>query len=232
MELLVIYILMNVVLGIHYSRNRKEYQGRLFFVQFIPLAIAAASSIYQGIKGAKKNREAARQQAEADRLERENMLTARRMALVGMPEAEYQKQLQNIYRNESVALSALRDRRSALAGATSVQQATNDATTNLAAQDAQMRRDAERTALGQSNRAASIKAQDAAYQREYAQALQGAAMQNFFNAAGSASQMMGSGSGGSGGGGGSLSGMKPLDSSLYGKGGYKGGLGLNYSKPY
>lgn len=233
MELLIIYILANIILGVHYAGHRKEYEGRLNFVQFIPLAIAAASSIYQGIKGAKQKREAARLQADADRQEKENLLQARRMALVGMPEAEYQKQLQNIYRNQSVALGALKDRRSALTGATTVQQATNDATANLAAQDAQMRREAERTVLGQANRAASLKGQEAAYQREYGQALSGAAMQNFFNAAGAGAQMMGGGGdGGMGQSNNFLSGMKPLDSSLYGKKGYKGGLGLNYSKPY
>lgn len=233
MELLIIYILANIILGVHYVAHRKEYEGRLNFVQFIPLAIAAASSIYQGIKGAKQKREAARLQADADRQEKENLLQARRMALVGMPEAEYQKQLQNIYRNQSVALGALRDRRSALAGATSIQQATNDATANLAAEDARMRRQAEQTALGQANRSATLKGQEAAYQREYGQALSGAAMQNFFNAAGAGAQMMGgSGSNNIGQSNNFMSGMKPLDSSLYGKGGYKGGLGLNYSKPY
>lgn len=233
MELLFIYLVANVILAIHYAGHKKEYEGRLNFVQFIPLAVAAASAIYQGIKGAKQKREAARLQADADRQERENLLQARRMALVGMPEAEYQKQLQNIYRNQSVALGALRDRRSALAGATSVQQATNDATANLAAQDAQMRRQAEQTALGQANRTATLKGQEAAYQREYAQALSGAAMQNFFNAAGAGAQMMGGGgNSGMGQSNNFLSGMKPLDNSLYGKGGYKGGLGLNYSKPY
>src|SRR5881628_1744940 len=147
----------------------------------IPLAISAATSIYQGIKGAKQKREAAKLQSQADAMETSDLQEARRMALTGMPAAEYQQQLQNIHRNQSASLSLLKDRRSALAGAANIQQSTNDATLALASKDAQMRREAERTALGQSNRVAGLKGQQAAYERESGQALTGAAMQNLFN---------------------------------------------------
>lgn len=198
----------------------------------IPLAISAATSIYQGIKGAKQKREAQKLQDEADQKDAANLADARRMALTGMPEAEYMKQLQEIYRNQATALGALRDRRSALSGATSIQQATNDATLALASKDAQMRREAERTALGQANRNAGIKREQGMYERESGQALTGAAMQNLFNTAGAGSAMLydilskkpKSDSSGI------YSGMKPLDTSLYGSGGYSGGLG--YAKPY
>jgi hypothetical protein len=198
----------------------------------IPLAISAATSIYQGIKGAKQKREAQKLQDEADQKDAASLADARRMALTGMPEAEYMKQLQEIYRNQATALGALRDRRSALSGATSIQQATNDATLALASKDAQMRREAERTALGQANRNAGITREQGLYERESGQALTGAAMQNLFNTAGAGSAMLydilskkpKSDSSGI------YSGMKPLDTTLYGSGGYSGGLG--YAKPY
>lgn len=201
----------------------------------IPLAISAATSIYQGIKGAKQKREAQKLQDEADQKDAASLADARRMALTGMPEAEYMKQLQEIYRNQATALGALRDRRSALSGATSIQQATNDATLALASKDAQMRREAERTALGQANRNAGIKREQGMYERESGQALTGAALQNIYNVGMTAASVFGAkgigGSGGySGGSSGIYSGMKPLDSSLYGSGGYSGGLG--YAKPY
>ncbi len=201
----------------------------------IPLAISAATSIYQGIKGAKQKREAQKLQAEADQKDAANLADARRMALTGMPEAEYMQQLQNIYRNQATALGALRDRRSALSGATSIQQATNDATLNLASQDAQMRREAERAALGQANRNAGLKREQGMYERESGQALTGAAMQNLYNTGMAAASVFGAtgyggASGASGGSSGIYAGMKPLDTSLYGKGGYTGGLG--YAKPY
>lgn len=205
----------------------------------IPLAISAASSIYQGIKGAKQKREAQKLQAEADAKDAANLADARRMALTGMPEAEYMQQLQNIYRNQASALGALRDRRSALAGATSIQQATNDATLSLAAKDAQMRREAERAALGQANRNAGLKREQGMYERQSGEALTGAAMQNIFNvgaygamaAGGAFGNNSANGTGSySGSSSGAYSGFKPIDTSLYGKGGYTGGLG--YAKPY
>lgn len=201
----------------------------------IPLAISAATSIYQGIKGAKQKREAQKLQAEADQKDAANLADARRMALTGMPEAEYMQQLQNIYRNQATALGALRDRRSALSGATSIQQATNDASLQLASQDAQMRREAERTALGQANRNAGLKREQGMYERESGQALTGAALQNIYNVGMTAASVFGAkgigGSGGYSGGSSSIySGMKPMDTSLYGTGGYKGGLG--FAKPY
>lgn len=201
----------------------------------IPLAISAATSIYQGIKGAKQKRQAQKLQDEADQKDAASLADARRMALTGMPEAEYMKQLQEIYRNQATALGALRDRRSALSGATSIQQATNDATLALASKDAQMRREAERTALGQANRNAGIKRERGMYERQSGEALTGASMQNLFNvgaygamaASGGWDNDTGTSSGSASN---YYSGMKPLDASLYGKGGYKGGLG--YAKPY
>ena len=231
--MVIIYFLLSTLISIHRATHPEEYRGRINIAFLIPLAVAAASAIYQGIKGAKQSRDAKKRQEEADAMNASNLADARRMALTGMPEAEYQRQLQNIYRNQSAALAGLRDRRSALAGAANIQQATNDALSNLGAQDAQMRRQAEQTALGQANRIAADKGQQAAYEREYGQALTGAALQNVFNTAGyGAMALSGSGSAaGTNNDNANLqSGMRPLNSSLYGTGGYKGGL--RYSKPY
>lgn len=149
----------------------------------IPLAIAGASALYQGIKGARQKRQAAKLQAEADQQEQSNLADSRRMALTGLPEEQYRNALQGIYRNQSAGLSALRDRRSALAGVPALQQTTNDALLNLNAKDADARRSAERVALGQANRRSGLKGQQAADRLASGQALTGAALNNVFNAA-------------------------------------------------
>jgi hypothetical protein len=149
----------------------------------IPLAIAAASAIYQGVKGAKQKREAAQLQQQADQQEASNLSDARRMALTGLPQEQYQAALQNIYRNQSAGLGALRDRRSALAGVPALQQTTNDALMNLASQDANARRSAERVALQQGNRVAGLTGQRAANMLSSGQQMTGAALNNVFNAA-------------------------------------------------
>jgi len=237
MILFFIYLVFIIILSVHYSLNKKEYEGRLMFLPaLIPLIITAGSAIYQGIKGAKQKKEARKMQEKADQMDASNLAESRRIALSGLPTEEYQQALQQIYRNQAVSLSALRDRRMALAGATNVQQATNDALQGLASQDAKMRLQNQYNALGQGNRAAAIQGDRAAQERYSGEALTGAAMQNAFNAAGSAASLMGSGDNNSSGGGlfgnsKGFGGFKPLDSSLYGKGGYKGGLG-KYSKAF
>jgi hypothetical protein len=215
-----------------------------FPLALIPLAISAATSIYQGVKGAKQKREAARLQAEADQQEASNLSDARRMALTGIPQEQYQAALQNIYRNQSAGLGALRDRRSALAGVPALQQTTNDALMNLASQDANARRSAERVALQQGNRVAGLTGQRAQNMLQSGQQMTGAAMNNGFNAASYAAIVLaqeqadkknGSGS--------SLFGLQGLGSnpngnSRAGFGGIYSGLGGNnsnsayYAQPY
>lgn len=247
MILLFIYLLFIVILGIHYKGHRKEYEGRLMFLPaLIPLIITAGSAIYQGIKGAKQKREARKMQEQADSMDASNLAEARRMALSGLPAQEYEQALQQIYRNQSTSLSALRDKRMALAGTTSVQQATNDALTNLASQDAKLRLQNQYNALGQANKSAAIKADRAAQERYSGEALTGAAIQNVFNTAGAASSLFGSGGGeGSGLFGNSSEGRynRMLLGSSPVKGGSAGGAissglsgralpSLRYSKPY
>lgn len=188
--------------------NKKKYEGCLFIEPITAIAglVALGTSIYQGIKGAKEKRRAAKEQAEANAMERSNLADARRMALTGLPEEQYQKALQDIYRNQSAGLGALRDRRSALAGVPALQQTTNDALMNLNARDADARRQAERVSLNQANRMSGLKGQQAADRLASGQALTGAAINNTFNAAtyaavaGMGKEGGGSGDGGGGGG--------------------------------
>jgi hypothetical protein len=195
MVALIIYLILSVILGIHWAQNRNEYRGRLMILPIIGLAIAGGAAIYQGIKGAKQKKEARKLQEEADKQEAANLSEARRMALTGMPEAEYQKALQNIYRNQSASLSSLRDRRMALAGATTVQQSTNDALQNLAAADAKARQQNQYNSLNLATRAAGMKSDRATYERQSGEAMTGAAMQNLFNTAGYASAYLGGNNG-------------------------------------
>lgn len=150
---------------------------------WIPLAIAGASALYQGIAGAKKKAEARKRQAEADSQQQSVLAEAQRQAQVGMPEAEYQAALQQIYRNQSGALNALRGRRSVLAGAPAVQQNTSDALLKLASQDAAMRRQGQNIALNQGNQYSNYLDNQAASTRSAGEALTGAAINNVFNAA-------------------------------------------------
>lgn len=150
---------------------------------WIPLAIAGASALYQGIAGAKKKAEARKRQAEADAQQQSVLAEAQRQAQTGMPEAQYQAALQQIYRNQSGALNALRGRRSVLAGAPTIQQNTSDALLKLASQDAAMRRQGQNIALNQGNQYANYIDNQAASARSAGEALTGAAINNVFGAA-------------------------------------------------
>lgn len=181
----IIVLILYSILYLDRITNKEKYKGCLFIepVSLISGLIALGTSVYQGIKGAKQKREAAKLQAEADQQEAANLSDARRMALTGLPAEQYQAALQNIYRTQSAGLGALRDRRSALAGVPALQQTTNDSLLGLAAQDANARRSAERVALSQANRAAGIRGNQASNMLNSGQQLTGAALNNAFNAA-------------------------------------------------
>lgn len=211
---------------------------------FVPIAIAAVqagTAAYQAIKGAKQKREARKIQAEADARDRANLTEANRMAGTGLPEAQYQRSLQQIYRQQALGLSNLRDRRSALAGLPALQQSTNDALANLNAQDATARRQGQLTALSQANRLAAITGDRAAQVRSSGEALTGAAIQNISNAAQFGAMTYGGGGFGSGdslgtNGFGSGLGMSPngfrANTSLWGPNGYRGLNNNLYAKPF
>lgn len=207
---------------------------------FIPIALAAiqaGTAIYQGIKGAKQKREARALQNQANAQEQANLSEAKRMAMTGLPQAEYQRAVSNIYRQQALSLSALRDRRSALGGVSAIQQNTNDALGNLAAEDAMARRSNELVALNQGNRLAGITGNRAAEMLASGQSLTGAAIQNVGKLASNAAMYYGmNGSGSSSFGNGLNVANSPsggngmnFDSSLWGRNGYRG---LNNNNPY
>lgn len=208
MEYLIILVLYCILYTDRFL-HKEKYRGCLFIEPISAIAglVALGTSVYQGIKGAKQKRQAAKLQAEADAAERSNLADARRMALTGLPEEQYQAALQNIYRSQSAGLGALRDRRSALAGVPALQQTTNDALLNLNAKDADARRQAERVSLNQANRASGLKGQQAADRLASGQALTGAAINNVFNAATYAS-VAGAGGDNTGGGSGWFNGTR------------------------
>lgn len=212
---------------------------------FIPIALAAiqaGTAIYQGIKGAKQKREARALQQVADEQERSNLSEARRLALVGMPDAQYERARRNIDRNMSLGLSALRDRRSALAGVANIQQNSNDAMLALNAEDARQRRSAEFSALNQANRLAGITGGQAAERLASGQALTGAAIQNFANIPSTLATYYGGSNGFDSDGSTTSSTARSngisstknfgLNSSLFGKSGYRGLNANAYAKPY
>lgn len=210
---------------------------------FIPLALAAVqlgTAAYQGIKGARQKREARALQTQADQQERSNLADARRMALVGMPESQYEQARSNINRQEALGLASLRDRRSALAGISAIQQNTNDALISLAAEDARQRRAAENAALNQANRLAGITGNRAQDRQWSGEALTGAAIQNAANAASTFATSFGGGKSNnafSSTGTPSGSGLSPngynFNSSFWGPSGYRGFVANNAnSNPY
>lgn len=138
-----------------------------------------------------------------------NIGLAQSVKEMGMPKAEYQGALQNIMRNQTAGISALQDRRSALAGIGNIVQRSNDATLNLDATagrianqnrmaGTQMEMNA-RQQLGMQKLAKQQWEKFMPYQQKMAegQALVGAGMQNMFGAIDTAAQvyMLGSGMG-------------------------------------
>ncbi len=172
-------------------------------------AIALGTSIYQGVKArkAKKAAEKLRKEGMAESASamaemRKNQKLAEDIRnMGGMSRQEYQTASQNIQRSSGSVLSALRGSRQALAGVGRVQQAADDATAKLDAQNAAIAR-ANRLSgtqsLMQSNAAIAAQRMRNA-DRDFfgpsqmatmeSQALTGAAMQNIGGAAMGALQL-------------------------------------------
>ena len=70
----------------------------------------------------------------------ENQQIARGAATQGMPSEQYEAAQKNIQRNQAAAVSAAQDRRSGVQSIGAIQQASDDATNQLNAQSAEMRR--------------------------------------------------------------------------------------------
>jgi hypothetical protein len=127
-----------------------------------------------------------------------NVSTAQDMAN-GMGKAQYGQAMNNIQRNQAFGQAALRGRRGALAGISSLVQRSNDATLGLDAQSAQMAFSGKRALMGAREAFAQQKlqkwdfdkAQPYAMKLNQKQALIGAGIQNFMKAGDNASAMFG-----------------------------------------
>lgn len=121
----------------------------------------------------------------------ENKRRAEMAANEGMPSQQYTNAMRNFQRNQTSALSASLDRRSALMALPKIQQQSNDAMSNLDAQDAIMRQQNQRALYGINSQVAQYrdKAFDInkmqPYQRDYgyAMGLLGAGNQNLLSGA-------------------------------------------------
>jgi len=121
----------------------------------IPLLLAAAPSIIQGISGlsglGKANRRARNLKypiEQVNPLLQQNAAIAENMGRVGLPQQQYNNSLNNIMRNQAGALTMF-GRNPQRTNLASLLRGTNDATMNLDAQDAQARNANQRFAIGQ-----------------------------------------------------------------------------------
>lgn len=86
-----------------------------------------------------------------------NQQIAQGAAEQGMPSEQYQQAQRNIERNQAAAMNSATDRRSGVQSVGAIQQASNDATGNLDAQSAEMRRQNIGQLLNVNNQVASWK---------------------------------------------------------------------------
>lgn len=123
----------------------------------IPLAaIAAAPQIIQGIggilglgKGKRNAKKTTRPVEPVNPLFQKNVAMAENMARTGMPQQQYNNQLNNIQRNQAGALSRFGRNGGGTGSLASIVRAGNDATGNLNSQDAMARVNNQRFAFGQ-----------------------------------------------------------------------------------
>lgn len=116
-----------------------------------------------------------------------NQNIAENNAAVGMPSEQYNQAMRNIQRQQVAALRAAQDRRGGLIALPSILQGTNDATLDLDAKDAEMRREAQKELMSANNNVAEWKdkvwdwntRQKYLQNYQYAMSLLGAGNQNF-----------------------------------------------------
>lgn len=87
----------------------------------------------------------------------ENQKLAKQQSATGLPSEQYRKAMQDIQRNQLVALRGAHDRRGGIGAISGIQQGTNDATLNLNAQDAQMKLANQRNFMNVNNQVAGWK---------------------------------------------------------------------------
>lgn len=129
----------------------------------------------------------------------DNLNMAKTYAQQGLPDAVYNRALGNIDRNQALGLRTMSDRRAGLAGLGGLTAATNDAYSNLAAEDAQARMNNLAQLYNQNQVMAQYKDkqwdfneyQPFVRRAQEAQALQGAGIQNLFGSLQGASNTLG-----------------------------------------
>jgi hypothetical protein len=161
-----------------------------------PLMAAAniASGLISGITGLSQQHKARKmlnklqfptEQMPKEYIENQNL--ARQQAATGLPSEQYTKAMRDIQRQQLTALRGANDRRGGLGILGGLTQATNDATLNLNAQDAQMRLANQRNLMNVNSQVAGVKRslfdvnQRAKYNQDYSygMGLLGAGNQNF-----------------------------------------------------
>ncbi len=153
--------------------------------------VAVGTSIYKGIKSnsaAKKIEQANQRPVYTIPDEfRQNAKIADHMAQTGIPQQQYENQINNIYRNQALGVQSLGRSQNPLGSIASIVRQGNDATNNLNAQDAMARQQNQRYAINQN----AILGQQQLAKQQYdkfdkytenfnkAAALRGAASKNF-----------------------------------------------------
>ncbi len=119
----------------------------------------------------------------------QNQAIAQQMANQGLPSEQYTKAMRDIQRQQMTAIRGANDRRGGLGLISQIQQGTDDATTNLNAQDAMMRNQNKKYLVGVNSDVANWKSklfnnnQRAKYNQDYGYGMNllGAGNQNFSN---------------------------------------------------
>ena len=155
--------------------------------------VGIGTQVYSGIKQKQQAKKlaAANQYSSMGipREELQNQQIAQNQALQGLPSQQYQQSMQNIQRQQQMALRGAQDRRSGIGLVGSIQQAGNDAQGNLDAQNANARLNNQRQLMGVNNQVAAYRSQDYRQNEEnrlrnydYSQQLLGAGNANIIGA--------------------------------------------------
>lgn len=153
----------------------------------VPQIIKGISGMVQAGKGMRLRKKLVRPTEQANPLYQQNVALAEQMSKQGLPQQQYNNQLNNIQRNQAGVLARGLGGRNNLA---SILRASNDATNNLMSQDASARMNNQRFAFGQRGILANAQERAFAYNQKgkyeddmnYANSLIGAGRQNTMGA--------------------------------------------------
>ena len=153
----------------------------------VPQVVKGISGIFQARKGNRLRKSLVRPTEVANPLYQQNVAMAEQMGRVGLPQEQYNNQLNNISRNQAGVLRRFGGSGNNLA---SILRASNDATNNLVADDSGARMNNQRFAFGQRGILANAQERAFAYNKKgryeddmnYANSLIGAGKQNQMSA--------------------------------------------------